>query len=116
MLLETRINQDKVSFQVDRNQIWFNVNDSFIKGDNPNKIAITKWLIKAFKEATLSYNFLYASPYEADGSLEDRVKAFTKLGFTYQYGVVIWFAESIDISFKEKILTQAKLNYEIMNN
>jgi hypothetical protein len=117
MLLETTIGLDSVKLEIEGNQISFSIGDCFVKADNsPNKVAITKWLLKSFKEAKTHYNFLYASPYEADGKLADRIKAFSKVGFTYQWGVVLWFSDTCDITLKEKILKQAEQNYNAMKD
>lgn len=73
--------------------ISFKVNGSYDKKDNNQKVAITRWLLKTWKEIKVKYagKTLYCEPWGEDGMGEYRSKIYTKLGFEYEdkYTMVI---------------------------
>ena len=63
-------------------ELNFYINGKFpIDKEIKNKVAITKWLLTEIKLLQTQANILFCKPYECDGNLEYRQRAFTKLGF-----------------------------------
>lgn len=65
--------------------ISFQVNGSYDRKDNKNKVAITRWLLKTWKEVQSKYKgkTLYCEPWGDDGGFEYRSAIYSKLGFEW---------------------------------
>jgi hypothetical protein len=110
-LNSTTINNISVTIKVDKsNYISFYLDGKLDKENIKNKVAITKWLLKEFKQIGKDFLYLFAIPFEKDGYGEVRKIIFNKLGFTpiTRYGVttLVWFKK--DFLHKEEILTRFK--------
>lgn len=74
-----------VNIEVDEfNNVNFWVDNSFeVKENNPHRVAITKWLIKEWKQIKDNYKYLFCIAYDDDYIFKDRVNSYIKLGFTH---------------------------------
>jgi hypothetical protein len=83
MLNSATFGNTSVSIEVDEfNNIHFWVDGAYsVKEKNPHRVAITRWLVKEWKQIKGNYKYLFCSAYDDDYLFYDRVNSYKRLGF-----------------------------------
>lgn len=115
MFLSTIINGVEVSMSVENNNISFQVKGSFERTENVNKVAITKWLLKAFEVMKQNHSFLVCLAYEEDSYKSYRTIVYKKVGFIDLHSCLVWFSSNLPLEEKESIVFQLMLFAEEEN-
>ncbi len=81
-------------YDTEHNGISFDIDCEYdYRRNRKNKVAITKWLLKAWETLLMKYPtmYIFCSPYTEDGMQEYREEAYRKLGFVKtSEDIMVW--------------------------
>lgn len=113
MLVSKTFGEYEVTFSIIYNRkVYFEINGSYkYEGNNLYRVAITRWLLKCFKEAQSEYPYLWCSPFDEDGMGDYRATIFQRVGFIPDSeGRLEWYPKKV-LPKVEKLSMVEKTDY-----